>query len=120
LIEKEVRERNSIWKITKSGRAKLKALKEKSLFSPATILYRKRSDTELKIIIFDIPEMERKKRTWLRQALRTLEFNMLQRSVWVGKKKIPKEFLRDLNERDLLPYVHVFAVNKTGTIRTVQ
>ncbi|MBI5153222.1 MAG: CRISPR-associated endonuclease Cas2 [Parcubacteria group bacterium] len=79
--------------------------------------YEKKEDTQLNIVLFDIPEPERKKREWLRQELNYLGFTMLQRSVWAGKIKIPKEMLEDLEHYKLLPYIEIIAVTKTGTLK---
>lgn len=114
--EKERKDRNSIWSITKKGRGKLLLLKEKQLFSHRTAQYLKEEDRKLKIVIFDIPERERCKRNWLNFALKNLGFEMLQKSVFIGENKIPKEFLEGLYEREMFNYVHIFEVTKTGTL----
>jgi len=77
-------------------------------------------DNSLKVFIFDIPEKEKHKREWLRNQLRDLGFKMVQKSVWMGKKKIPKEFLEDIRDLKLLAHVEIFAVTKTGSIRPVK
>ena len=64
-----------------------------------------------------MPEKERRKRGWLRGALRFLNFKMFQQSVWIGKNKIPEQFLFDLRQKNLLPYIHIMEVNKGGTVR---
>lgn len=120
-VEAKKSDNKSIWKITKSGLAKLKVLKERNKFSRLSASYPKSADEGgLKIIAYDIPSADsQKKRLWLRWALLDLGFTMLQRSVWVGKKKIPEQFLKDLRERGLLPYVEIFEVAKTGTLKKV-
>lgn len=75
----------------------------------------KKTDT-LIVFVFDIPEGDRYKRSWVRSALKNLDFTMLQKSVWIGKTKLPKSFLDDLGRLDLFPYVHIFSVSKVGTI----
>ncbi len=77
----------------------------------------KDKDSDLKIIIFDIPERERWKRDWLRQQLQLLDFKMVQKSVWAAKVKLPNEFMRDLRDLRLLHHVEIFAVTKTGSLR---
>ena len=42
---------------------------------------------------------------------------MLQRSVWVGKCKLPDELMDDLNTIGLLPYVEILAVTKRGSLK---
>ena len=68
------------------------------------------------IVVFDVPQIEQKKRRWIRDALRNMGFVMVQRSVWIGKIKIPKEFLDDLSKLRLLDFVHIFEIKKTGTL----
>jgi len=110
-VDKKIGEKGTFWKITSNGLNKLKLLKEKS------IDYQASTDDKLKIIVFDVPEKERRKRGWLRGALRFLNFKMLQQSVWIGKNKIPEQFLFDLRQKNLLPYIHIMEVNKGGTVR---
>jgi phenylacetic acid degradation operon negative regulatory protein len=73
-------------------------------------------DKSLKIIIFDIPEKERRKRDWLRSVIKNLGFRQLQQSVWAGNNPIPEDFIEDLNEFNLLQFVEIFSVGKRGTI----
>ncbi|MEX2033084.1 MAG: CRISPR-associated endonuclease Cas2 [Candidatus Colwellbacteria bacterium] len=82
--------------------------------------HKPQADTSLKVVIFDIPEKEKHKRGWLRDQLRDLGFKMIQKSVWMGKKKIPKEFLEDIKDLNLLAYIEIFAITKTGSIRSVK
>jgi len=79
--------------------------------------YKSEADNVLKIIMFDIREKERGKRDWLRARLTEMGFEMLQKSVWGGKIKIPKEFIDDLNNLGLFEYVDIFAVSKTGSLK---
>ena len=111
LVEKKVNK----WRITNAGKAKLVKL----LRRLPRKTYKKEADVTLKIIIFDIPEKEQKKRSWLRRRLVELGFKMLQKSVWMGKVKLPEEFMEDLRKFHILDYVDIFAVTKTGSIRTI-
>jgi len=79
--------------------------------------YAKQEDTTIKIVMFDVPEVQKRKRAWLRRVLRDLDFRMLQKSVWVGKAKIPQDLLHDLHKLDLLDHVEIVAVTKTGSLR---
>ena len=112
LIEKQ----NTFWGITPLGKAKLQRMKAQ----PKRGTYKREADDTLKIVIFDIPEKERWKRAWLRDALRNLGFKILQKSVWIGKKKLPQEFLEDLKKYNLLNYVEIFSVTKSGTLRSLK
>ncbi|MCK9187466.1 MAG: CRISPR-associated endonuclease Cas2 [Candidatus Colwellbacteria bacterium] len=78
------------------------------------------SDKSSKIIIFDIPEKERRKRAWLRSAITNLGFKQLQQSVWAGNKAIPKSFLKDLKDLRILKFVEIFSIDKLGTIKPIK
>lgn len=106
------------FKITGKGKNKINALKEKRDQAPRTV-YPYENHGNLMIVTFDIPEKERKKRNWLRIVLINFGFRMLQKSVWIGKVKIPAEFIRDLKELGLAHYVEIFEVGKSGTLREV-
>jgi len=117
LVESEKRGRTSFWKITKKGKEELPTIRERNLYSKENAGYEVGPADTIKIVSYDVPSQENKKRWWLRWALLSLGFNMLQKSVWVGKKKIPQEFLDDLRLRKMLPYVHIFEVKKRGTLK---
>ena len=106
---------------TRTGRGKQKLLKLKE--QKENLIPRKNYETgkgkELNIVIFDIPETQRRKRNWLRESLVQLGFSKLQQSVWMGKNKLPKEFLQDLETFQILKYVEIFSINKTGTIKHI-
>ncbi len=116
LIENKKDGCGSLWRIGQAGKEKLIDIKKRKTFSTSLINYREEPDT-LKIITFDIPTKDDRKRYWLRAVLTRLGFKMLQKSVWVGKKRIPESFMSDLRERGMIDYVHVFAVSKTGSLR---
>jgi len=103
------------WSITAGGKEKLSKLLERL----PRHRYIKEADSSVKIVIFDIPEKEQKKRSWLRRRLLELGFKILQKSVWMGKVKLPEEFLEDLREYNIFKYVDIFAVTKGGSLREI-
>jgi len=105
-----------IWNITKFG---LERLLKKRNGLPAG-KYKKEVEQTLKLVMFDIPERDRKKRDWLRDCLRNLGFKMAQKSVWVGKTKLPKDFMIDLRKLRLVNYVDVLEITKTGSLLPVK
>lgn len=121
LVEKHNRdEEKTIWQLTKKGLDKLAFLKKEKTFGAAKPSdYKSEKSNNIKIIIFDIPEKERKKRDWLREVISAIGFSLLQRSVWIGKRKVPERFLSDLKKLDLLSYVHIFEISKIGTINSL-
>lgn len=113
-IESKKKGRSALWKITVAGLKKLKFLNKLNMPD-----YKTETDDKFKIIIFDIPEKERKKRAWLREVLKMLGFKMLQFSVWIGKNKIPERFLEELRNKQMLSYIHILEINKSGTLKTL-
>ena len=71
------------------------------------------------IVSYDIPEKYKYLRKWVQRVLRALDFEMLQKSVFIGNRILPKRFIDDLRALGLLDCVHIAAVLKTGTMRVV-
>ena len=103
-----------LWNVTKKGLQKLNLLQKQD---QKRLKYSIEPEKAFKIITFDIPEVEKKKRAWLREALRFLDFKMLQRSVWIGKNKIPEDFLLDLKDSRFMKYILILEVGARGTVR---
>jgi len=116
LVKKNKEGKYSTWRITEKGKKKLIEISEKILIKLPRRFYKKENDKNLKIVIFDIPEEESRKRLWLRQNLLALGFSKLQKSVWVGSIKLPKDFIEDLKAIDIFQYIEIFSVSKEGTI----
>jgi len=121
LIQKRTHGSGAGWRITQKGTERLEHIRKQrrdpnslltAHFTPGMI-------KEIVIVSFDIPEREKAKRRWLREALKSLSFSILQKSVWIGTKRIPKEFMDALQERHLLSYVHIVGVRKSGTLERI-
>lgn len=116
LIEKsEVRGTKTV-SITTKGRGLLSESRNRAnqRFS-ATNLAMEKSEHPI-IIIFDIPERKRRSRKFLREALKTIGFRILQKSVWIGEIKIPKELIVYLRSMSIIDYIHIFEVNSLGSL----
>ncbi len=118
LVEKKKigNQRLARWQITNNGRSYFKNQEEKKTIKIPFIKYKREPSKSLKIVIFDIPEKERQKRYWLRQVLVNLDFQRLQKSVWIGKNKIPEELIYDLKNFGIFTYVEIFSISEIGTI----
>ena len=116
LIKERKKDDKKFFILTKKGEEKLSFLKKQEKERLPTPSYQKGQRGKSTIIIFDIPEIEKRKRNWLRTALRNLGFKMIQKSAWIGKVKIPKEFLDDLYEMKLVDYVEIFEISKRGSL----
>jgi len=112
--------KGSFLRLTQSGKEILNKLRDKKDKAMPSAKYQSQNDDNLKIIIFDIPEGERRKRVWLRSALKNLNFKMLQKSVWVGISRLPYEFTRDLNKLKIISHVEIFAISKTGSLKQLK
>lgn len=106
---------NNKFSITNKGKKKLDQLKNAL---PARHYQIVDQDNPI-IVSFDIPERLRRKRNWLREVLRNLGFEMIHQSVWVGKVKIPKSLITDLDNLNILEHVEIFKISKTGTLRRI-
>jgi len=99
--------------ISAKGKQKIEVLRNKL----PNRHYEKVMTDRVIIISFDIPEKLRRKRDWFREVIRNLGFKMIHQSVWMGKKKVPKELIDDLEDLKILEYVEIFEVTKSGTLR---
>jgi len=120
LVENIGKDNGMFVKLTSSGKKLLHKLRRRKEQSLPESKYPIQEKDELKIIIFDIPEAEKRKRAWLRSVLRNLEFTMIQKSVWSGKTKLPQEFISQLHELNLLSYVEIFTISKTGSLKKLK
>ena len=101
-----VKNETAIWIITKKGK---KYLKNKLISKiPHFKHFKIKSEKRNMVIVFDIPELRRKQRNWLRAELVALDFIPLQKSVWLGPAPLPKEFIKYLSETNLLQYLKFF------------
>lgn len=105
------------WYITRKGKERWTKMIARLKNQLPQVRYPKDDSKEWKIIIFDIPEKEKRKRFWIRHALKHLKFKMLQKSVWIGKTKLPVEFINDLGRLHILSYIEILAITKSGSLR---
>ena len=64
------------------------------------------------IVMFDIPEVKKAEREWFRFHLREFNYQMIQKSVWVGPSPLPKDFLDYLKEIKLRECIKTFKLAK--------
>jgi len=117
LIKESKKDNGKILIVTRQGDkklAKLKELSEKSYLLKRC--YAVEQSKRLVIVAFDIPERVRHHRDWLRSVLENLGLTMIQKSVWMGKIKIPKTLIDDLVELKLIDFVEIFEVGNEGSL----
>ena len=78
--------------------------------------YKKVKEKPLKdnkiLVIFDIPETKRKVRTWIRNQIKEWDFEMIQKSVWIGYGPLPKEFTERLKILKVNDGVKIYNLRK--------
>ncbi len=108
LVRKTTQNAGSLWSITKRGSKKVH-----ERYLQQVVVAQTKFPT---IVSYDVPESHKKDRAWLRSTLRGFGFTMAQRSVWVARVALPKEFIEELRERKLLKYVHVIEESAHNTL----
>lgn len=116
LIKKSNRGKSALLSITSKGREFLKKFESKKSDALSAPVYNSEKSDQVIIVIFDVPEEERRKRGWLRSALKNMGFRLIQKSVWMGKVKISREFLYDAEKLGITPYLEIFEIRKTGSL----
>lgn len=105
--------KKAIWTITKEGR---KFLKQASLRPAKNVYTLAPEDGLTRLVTFDIPEQQRKKRRWLHGELLACGFSPLHKSVFIGKRPLPSDLIKNLDELSLGKYVHIIGIEKIGTL----
>lgn len=108
LIIKTGGSRYPVWILTNQGKNKIKSYGY--FIKPA------KPDGIPRLVVYDIPEKERKKRDWLRYELIACGYNQLQKSVWLGYSPLPEEFAQSLKDLNLKDKVHIVSIHKKGTL----
>ena len=119
LVKTEDRGGKHLTLLTIRGKEKLNKLRAQNNTRLPASTYPHEAHARFTIVTFDIAERDRRKRGWLRDVLKNLTFTMLQKSVWIGKVKIPETLLEDLRKLRLLGPVEIFEISKGGTLRQV-
>jgi CRISPR-associated endonuclease Cas2 len=79
--------------------------------------YKKESPKNL-LVMFDIPEVKKAEREWFRFHLRQFNYEMIQKSVWVGPAPLPKDFLDYLKDIKLRECIKIFKLAKPYNTQT--
>ncbi|OGY64207.1 MAG: hypothetical protein A3I89_02295 [Candidatus Harrisonbacteria bacterium RIFCSPLOWO2_02_FULL_41_11] len=107
----------ALFNLTNNGLKKLiRYAEQKERINIPKKIYNKKKTKDDILIIFDIPEVFKQYRNWIRYQLSLFGFEMLQKSVWIGNYEIPADFIHDLREYNMLQYIHIFKVIKKRSI----
>lgn len=118
LIASDGAGKKPVYEILRRGRSWLEHKKDVIPAILAEKIYAKESSDKFTIVAYDIPQSRHAYRNWLRKKLIGLGMRMLQRSVFVGRIKIPQELVTDLAEHSLLDFVEIFEITRRGTLRS--
>lgn len=106
-----IEKKNSLWTLTDTGRKKLHKGKIglKKFNSPF-------NDKSIKnlLVLFDVPEEKKMEREWLRSHLKKFNYEMIQKSVWLGPSPLPKEFIDYLKCIKLDKTIKTFKLSKVA------
>jgi CRISPR-associated endonuclease Cas2 len=111
--------KNETLDITAKGKQFWERLRKRKNANIPSNRYRSATSDRFIIVAFDIPEKERRKRNWLRSVLKNIGLTMTQKSLWLGKVKLPPELIADLHKLDMTDYVEIFEITKTGSLKHV-
>ncbi len=115
LVARDGAKKKSSWRITRKGKERLRiSVVAESLPKVGYMLPKK--DGKVRIVMFDIPERQRRKRDWLRMQLLACDFEPLQKSVWTGARPLPEELIEEIDALDLGAYVHIMSIGEKGTL----
>lgn len=74
------------------------------------LILKKPWDGKLRIVVFDVPEKKKHWREVIRQELVLMQFQQLQKSVYVGKHPLSESFCQEMEEAGIAEYVFIFTV----------
>lgn len=109
-VSKQGSTKNAVWTVNNLGKDVLNRPDEAMV----------PEDDISRIFIFDIPESLKTHRDWIREKLMAAGYNLLQKSVWLGKRPLSKSFLQELINKDLFQYIHFFEVQERGTLENLR
>jgi DNA-binding transcriptional regulator PaaX len=108
--EKYIETDGEYLRITRKGQEYIKRRQDSlSVFSAS---FPKSAPKNL-LVMFDIPETKKAEREWFRFHLKKFNYEMIQRSVWVGPSPLPEEFLKYLKDIKLTGCVKTFKLARS-------
>jgi hypothetical protein len=102
--------------LSEKGKKKLNKFKNSPLLNKED--YKKKKGERVIVISYDVPIAFNRERNILRDMLQMLGFNLVHKSVWVGKVLLPEKFVDNLSKLGILEYVEILEVTKNGTLKS--
>ena len=115
-IDKGIMENEVCIKLTELG-AKRLGEKRNSRKEKALLNLKDKTDKwdgKWRVVIFDIPEVNKRIRQALRETLKVLGFWPLQKSVWISKKNYTKELREWIGDLGLSKHILIFETKDLG------
>lgn len=106
LVKRGGSKRYATWSLTGQGDKKVRTYQ----IEPVP------SDGIPRLVMYDIPEIDRRKRDLLRSELVACQYQQLQKSVWLGYCPLPEEFIENLKSLGLKGKVHIVGIDRKGTL----
>lgn len=103
---------NSQVRITSKGRCYLKNINKSLQIFESNFKKDQKKDL---LLIFDVPEIKKSEREWLRRHLIKFGYKMIQKSVWVGPSPLPKDFLAYIKKIKIQSNIKTFKLEKGYT-----
>lgn len=103
LVSRSGSKKRAVWRITREGKRHFQVRVDSAL--PP-------EDGKVRLVIFDVPERERRKRDWLRYHLLACDYSPLQKSVWMGTRPLPADLNDEFKSIGLTSYVHIVSLEK--------
>lgn len=79
--------------------------------------WERRPDGKMIMVMYDIPENKKAFRSIFREFLVAMEYNLLQKSVWISVKDVLRETERVIYEYELESYVKVFVLERIDIVK---
>ncbi len=103
--------------ISSKGKKKLGSFRKDKILDRKQ--YKEEVSDKVTIISYDLPIAFNKERNTLRDLLRLLGFKLIHKSVWVGKVKLPKQFILALEKLGIIKFVEILEVTKNGSLNKI-
>ncbi len=76
------------------------------------LILKKPWDGKLRLVIFDIPEKKKYWRESIRQELVLMQFQQLQKSVYIGKYPVPESLCKEIEDAGMGQFIFIFTIDK--------
>jgi hypothetical protein len=113
VIQGIVKEKEGKFQLTESGKKIMwKAFSIKKTLD-------KKWDGKYRVVIFDIPEKKKALRAWIRDELYSLNYKLLQKSVFIGRYPLTEDIIKRISEYGIDTNVNYLLVDKVFDERVI-